>query len=139
MSKEYIEKEAAINYLTLNMCWYDEEGGQVEDWDERKAIISDLLDGIPPADVKPVVKGEWIPVTERLPEIDMTFPHSEWYLVQYEDGYMDVASWSNVNRFWTDLVTEPHWNCAQFQTVVAWMSLPEPYRKEEANDNEDYA
>lgn len=56
MSKEYIEKEAAINYLTLNMCWYDEEGSQVDDWDERKAIISDLLDGIPPADVAPVVR-----------------------------------------------------------------------------------
>lgn len=64
MSKEYIEKEAAINYLTLNMCWYDEEGGQVDDWDERKAIISDLLDGIPPANVAPVMKGEWITVSE---------------------------------------------------------------------------
>lgn len=117
--------------------------------DADEEFSADFLDGVKvvlymlstetPADVKPVVKGEWIPVTERLPEIDMTFPHSEWYLVQYEDGYMDVASWSNVNRFWTDLVTEPHWNCAQFQTVVAWMSLPEPYRKEEANDNENYA
>lgn len=60
MSKEYIEKEAAIDYLTLNMNWYDEDGGQVDDWDERKAIISDLLDGIPPAEVKPVFRGEWV-------------------------------------------------------------------------------
>ena len=60
MSKKYIEKEAAIDYLTLNMNWYDEDGGQVDDWDERKAISSDLLDGIPPADVKPVMRGKWI-------------------------------------------------------------------------------
>lgn len=104
-----------------------------------KAMVGVLGDfeklmGELPADVKSVVRGEWIPVMERLPEIDMTFPHSERYLVQYKDGHMDVASWSNVDPLWTNLVTEPHWNCAQFQTVVAWMSLPEPYRKEEAND-----
>ena len=71
---------------------------------------------------------QWIPVSERLPEIDMAFPHSERYLVQYEDGGIDVAWWSNVNRFWTDHVTEPHWNCVQFQTVVAWMPLPKPWK-----------
>ena len=60
LKKEYVEKEAAIDYLTLNMNWYDEDGDQVDDWGERKAIISDLLAGIPPADVKPVAKGEWI-------------------------------------------------------------------------------
>lgn len=59
LKKEYVEKEAAIDYLTLNMNWYDEDGDQVDDWGERKAIISDLLAGIPPADVKPVVRGEW--------------------------------------------------------------------------------
>ena len=76
----------------------------------------------------------WIPVTERLPKIDMSYPHHEDYLVQYDSGNMDVASWSNVNRFWTDHVTEPHWNCVQFAEVIAWMPLPQPYngeRKEE--------
>lgn len=72
----------------------------------------------------------WIPVTERLPEIDMSYPHHEDYLVQYDSGNMDVASWSNVNRFWTDHVTEPHWNCVQFAEVIAWMPLPEPPEKE---------
>lgn len=72
----------------------------------------------------------WIPVSEGLPEIDMSHPHHENYLVQYDSGYMDVASWSNVNRFWTDHVTKPHWNCAQFAEVIAWMPLPEQYKAE---------
>lgn len=73
----------------------------------------------------------WIPVAERLPEIDMSYPHHEDYLVQYDSGGMDVASWSNTNRFWTDHVTEPHWNCVQFAEVIAWMPLPEPYQEGE--------
>ena len=73
----------------------------------------------------------WIPVTERLPEIDMAYPHHDDYLVQYCSGNMDVASWSNVNPFWTDHVTSPHWNCVQFATVVAWMPLPEPCEEED--------
>jgi len=71
----------------------------------------------------------WIPVSEGLPKIDMSYPHHEDYLVQYDSGDMDVASWSNVNRFWTDHVTEPYWNCVQFARVTAWMPLPEPYKE----------
>lgn len=77
------------------------------------------------------VQPKWISVTERLPEIDMSHPHHEDYLVQYDSGGIDVASWSNINRFWTDHVTEPHWNCVQFAKVIAWMPLPEPYRRGE--------
>ena len=89
------------------------------------------LKDTPTADV--VERSRWIPVSERLPEIDMSHPHHEHYLVQYDSGGMDVASWSNVNRFWTNHVTTPYWNCVQFAEVVAWMPLPEPYR-EEAED-----
>ena len=53
---EYIEREAAIEYLTLNMGWNDEDGYPVDDWDERKANIADLINGIPAADVRPVVR-----------------------------------------------------------------------------------
>lgn len=91
---------------------------QIDGWIEQERNA--LLKSIP----------KWIPATDRLPEIDMSYPHHEDYLVQYDSGNMDVASWSNVNRFWTDHVTEPHWNCVQFAEVIAWMPLPEPPKEE---------
>lgn len=52
----------------------------------------------------------------------------EDYLVQYESGGMDVAHWTNVNPFWTDLTTDWHWvGTAQFAKVVAWYPLPEEF------------
>ena len=71
---------------------------------------------------------QWIPVEEQNPEIDMSYPHSECYLVTYEGGTLDVARWSNVNPFWTDHVTEPRWWGQQFCKVIAWMPLPEPWK-----------
>lgn len=77
--------------------------------------------------------GEWIPCSEKLPPIDMSYPNAKDYLVYYEHGYYDVASYSNINRFWHVYTTEPYWNCAQYCKVVAWQPLPEPY-KENNND-----
>lgn len=76
----------------------------------------------------------WIPVTERLPEIDMSHQHHEDYLVQYDSGNMDVASLSNV-VFWSDRITKPHWDCkVPFAEVVAWMPLPKPWEGEISNE-----
>ena len=73
--------------------------------------------------------GEWIPCSEMLPSIDMSYPNAKDYLVYYEHGYYDVASYSNINRFWHEHTTEPYWNCAQYCKVVAWMPLPEQYKE----------
>lgn len=78
--------------------------------------------------------GKWIPVTEGLPKIDMSYRHHDDYFVQYDDGAMDVASWSNENLFLMNRVTEPYWSCAQFAKVVAWMELPEPWKGELDNE-----
>ena len=72
----------------------------------------------------------WVPCDEGLPEIDMSYPHSEPYLVQYDIEMLDVAWYSNVNRFWQTHVTEPYWQCAQFCTVIAWRPLPKMYKGE---------
>ena len=56
---EYIERETAIEYLMTNMGWKDEDGYSVDDADEKRNIITDLISGIPAADVKPVVRGKW--------------------------------------------------------------------------------
>lgn len=72
------------------------------------------------------MEQKWIPVSERLPN------QNERFLVQYEDGGIDVARCSDVNPFWTNLKTDWHWvGTVQFAEVVAWMPLPEPWRGEE--------
>lgn len=45
-----INREDTINYLMANMNWYDEDGYIVDDADEKRAIITDLINGIPDAD-----------------------------------------------------------------------------------------
>ena len=76
------------------------------------------------------VWNKWIPCSERLPDIDMSYPNAKDYLVYYEHGYYDVASYSNINRFWHEHTTEPYWNCEQYCKVIAWMPLPPAFKGE---------
>ena len=72
-------------------------------------------------------KGEWIPVSERLPEEE-----NKRYWICTDCGYQCECRWTNVNPFWTYLTTDWHWNIMdvpQYSKVVAWMPLPEPYKK----------
>lgn len=56
---DLISREDAINYLMINMGWHDEDGYPVDDWDEKKSCISDLINGVP--SVTPQQKmGKWI-------------------------------------------------------------------------------
>ena len=59
---DLISRAAAIDYLMTNMSWHDEDGYEVDDADEKQAIITDLVNGIPAVDAKPVVHGRWIDV-----------------------------------------------------------------------------
>ena len=72
-------------------------------------------------------KDEWIPVSERLPEEE-----NKRYWICTDCGYQCECRWTNVNPFWTYLTTDWHWNIMdvpQYSKVVAWMPLPEPYKK----------
>ena len=53
---DLISRAAAIEYLMINMGWHDEDGYEVDDADEKRAIITDLLNGIPAVDAAPVVR-----------------------------------------------------------------------------------
>ena len=75
--------------------------------------------------------NKWIPCSERLPFINMSYPNANDYLVYYEHGCYDVASYSNINRFWHEHTTEPYWNCAQYCKVIAWQPLPTAYKGEQ--------
>lgn len=68
--------------------------------------------------------GEWIPVSERLPEEDGI------YLVQFKSGNLYTCRYCegwNCNR---DHITGNVNRGLEVFTVVAWMPLPEPYRGE---------
>ena len=71
--------------------------------------------------------GEWIPVSEPPKELGT-------YLIQTDgEPYMCQCRWTDVNPFWTDYKTKPHWNIfdlPQYRIAVAWMPLPEPYKEE---------
>ena len=54
---DLISREAAIEYLMTNMGWRDEDGYEVDDADEKRAIITDLLNGVPAVDAIPL---DWL-------------------------------------------------------------------------------
>lgn len=56
---DLISRAAAIEYLITNMNWHDENGYEVDDADDKRAIITDLVNGIPAADAEHVVHGQW--------------------------------------------------------------------------------
>ena len=58
MSKEYIEKEAAIQSIKDESCCFN------DDYDYELAI--EAIEDTPSAKVKPVVMGEWVKVEEDL-------------------------------------------------------------------------
>ena len=51
-----ISRAAAIEYLMTNMGWHDDDGYEVEDSDEKRKVITDLVNGIPAVDAAPVVR-----------------------------------------------------------------------------------
>ena len=74
---------------------------------------------------------KWIPVSEPPKELDT-------YLIQTDgEPYMCQCRWTDVNPFWTDYKTKPHWNIfdlPQYSKVVAWMPLPKPYEPQEGSE-----
>jgi len=62
---DLISRAAAIDYLMTNMGWRDEDGYEVDDADEKRAIITDLLNGVPAVDAIPV---EWLIEQANNPE-----------------------------------------------------------------------
>lgn len=76
----------------------------------------------------------WYSVEERLPELDMTKPDECICLIWCDDGVgYDIGYYTNENLFSPNGIGEPHWIRPRFGNVVAWMPLPEPFRKEDVN------
>lgn len=78
-----------------------------------------------------VPKAKWIPVSERLPEMD------ESVLICTDKGEMTVAyhtlkEWSEKETEWFVFGTLGFALTYEDDEVLAWMPLPEPYKGEEA-------
>ena len=77
--------------------------------DSKGNNLEDILNSIPSVENK----GEWIPVSERLPEKKV-----KDYLACCEDGYVATIMYDN-----------GRW-LINGNNVIAWMPLPEPYKAE---------
>lgn len=63
-----------------NMGWRDEDGYEVDDADEKRAVITHLVNGIPAVDAVPVVHahgGTRFCEVEEMPELIVTTPRPE--------------------------------------------------------------
>ena len=69
---------------------------------------------------------QWIPITDRLPE------YAGVYLCTIQSGEhysVMMCTWIPARQMWMPLMYGNHDN------VIAWVPLPEPYRKEATNEN----
>ena len=68
-------------------------------------------------------QDRWIPVTERLPELDTDVLITDQYGNVWQATYVD---WCGIERFVSaeESIT--------LEDVIAWRPLPEPYTEEEA-------
>lgn len=78
------------------------------------AITAGFIKNMPSVNPQELKTG-WIPISERLPE------KNGQYLVTVKKGYMLLGLWCGIKDDWIN--------------VIAWMSLPEPY-KAEGSENE---
>lgn len=62
-------------------------------------------------------KGEWIPVSERLPE-----KNTKVYLACCDDGYISSIMYDSGRWLINDT------------NIIAWMPLPEPYKVEKGGE-----
>lgn len=91
--------------------------------------LSKLVDESIPKDdaeilIAEVAKPHWIPVTERLPEKER-----ETYWICTDSGYQCECRWTN-NKY--GLGESDNWgwhimDIPQYQKVIAWRELPDPY------------
>jgi hypothetical protein len=122
MKDDTISKKAAIDALI------DEYHGMISDESMKIYQIINWLSELPPAQ-------QWIPCSERLPEVDRSV------LVQLSDDFydpiqvmtLDISKCEGASFCWR---TQEMGINFDMDDVVAWMPLPKPYEggKDEGKD-----
>lgn len=110
-----------VNYFSLFDCKELERG---KHWDGHTEKDVTRLLSLPSAQPEP----RWIPCSERLPE-----ETRKSYWICTDAGYQCECRWTNINHLFTDLTMKWHWHIMdvpQYDSVVAWRPLPDPYGDE---------
>lgn len=71
----------------------------------------------------------WIPMEYDKDGLPINIPHDEnnYYLVTLSDGDVDLTRPKHFSGLCSE--DEWHWECYEDGVVVAYQSLPEPYKK----------
>lgn len=119
----FIDRDKTIDAINGNFIIDD-----IKDWEDafhklRYTMQQRVLD------IEPVeFDYEWHTGNPPEPQASVVTRHE--YLVTYDSGGMDVATWTNSNRFWSGHVSKWHWQTdVPFAVVVAWRELPCAYKE----------
>ena len=122
-----LRQSLGITNMDCDKCaWHDDgawmgckRGGDFED---ACCAIEDA------PTIKP--KQQWIPCSERLPEDDTDFLVTDGESMAVGYYRQDVRAWDSADFGWI----ENRKNGYGINKVIAWMTLPEPYKEGDKND-----
>lgn len=114
ITKNTREKMYGAFYKLLN---YEDTGLDPEQIREMDELYAEKC--------KELAKHRWIPVTERLPEVEdgITDEECPEFIVAIKDATVSTTLKYSPDGTWFD-------NNGYVYSVVAWMPLPEPYKDE---------
>ena len=120
MSDDTISRQAAIDEVAKHYRAFD---------NDMLELITFEIKCLPCVEQR----GQWIPVTERLPDINDHYT-SDVCLVYCDNGAYTFAELEE------NIFGQVSWTCEREDdyheavgTVIAWMPLPEPYKEGEQN------
>lgn len=111
------------DYVANKICDLYSDG---ENANKKDRIINEVMDIINNAPIAEPRKGEWIPVSERLPNNHEYIKNNGLFNVS--DGNRVYSEWFDIYE--TEMFGEPTISGFRVDNaVIAWMPLPEPYKK----------
>lgn len=118
---DLISRQAALDALKDVSEHYTDKG---REWHPHVDFMVEAIQYLPSAQ-------QWIPASERLPDLDNVYKDDPtYYLVQNEYGDMMVATYIQFPggaRIWQQMYQYG----AIMEDIVAWRPLPEPWKGEE--------